>query len=43
MEAVRTSNANAERLASQYETQIRALQNGFIITKAKLDAELANA
>jgi hypothetical protein len=42
-EAQRTQNTNDERLAQQYETQIRALQNQFIITKAILDAELANA
>jgi len=42
-EAQRTQNKNDERLAIQYETQIRALQNQFIITKAILDSELANA
>jgi hypothetical protein len=42
-EAQETANKNDERLAKQYETQIRAVQNQYFITYAVLLAEKTNA
>jgi regulator of replication initiation timing len=41
--AQQTQNVNDQRLATQYETQIRAIQNQFTITKSILQAELTVA
>lgn len=38
-----TQNQNDERLAKQYEVQIRAVQNSYLITYAILNAEKVNA
>lgn len=41
-EALKTQNKNDERLRDQFETQIRVVQNGFLIEKAQLVAEMTN-
>ena len=43
LDGLRTQNQNDDRLRDQFETQIRVLKNGFLITKAQLVAEMTNA
>jgi hypothetical protein len=43
VEGLTTENSNAERLAGQYETQIRGIQNQYLITYAILNSERVNA